>query len=290
LLAFGDSLTAGYHSQGQSFSPWAPLLCRMLGEGVDAIDHVGMSGFTTGQLLQSADQAEVHDVVPRKWPGLRCKMRGQRYSAVLILCGTNDLADKVPAEQIVSNISALHKIAHDFGARTVAMTIPESHAATKVDWLREARIKANVAIRKWASSQPTSQVKLVDAAALVPYSEAAVRAGLWEFDGLHMSKLGYEKFGRGLHPLVADFVAASELPPLSPSERGSPGSGGLYVGARVRLGGLKSAAHLNGSQGRVLGIVDGSAGGRIGVQLDADGNRAQEQVSVRRENLELVVG
>ena len=92
LLAFGDSLTAGYHSMGNSFSPWAPLLRDLL--GVAAVDHIGMSGFTTAQLLESLDGASVQDVVPKAWPGLRRQLRtAGPYAAVLIMAGTNDESD-----------------------------------------------------------------------------------------------------------------------------------------------------------------------------------------------------
>ena len=146
LLAFGDSLTAGYHHSGASFSPWAPLLCKLL--NVTACDHVGMSGFTTKQLLNSLDAEEVFDVVPKAWTGLRRQMRtGGPYDVVLIMAGTNDLADKVTTSQLLENLVALHDVAHAQGARTVAMTIPESHAAKMVGWLGHARDDANAAIR-----------------------------------------------------------------------------------------------------------------------------------------------
>lgn len=89
----------------------------------------------------------------------------------------------------------------------MAMSIPESHAAVKVSWLRKARQEANEAIRVWAEAAG-SNVHFADVAKLVPFDEAAVRRGLWEPDGLHMSPDGYEAFGKGLAPLVAKFIGS----------------------------------------------------------------------------------
>ena len=161
ILAFGDSLTAGYHKQGTAFAPWAPLLCRLLGAAV--CDHVGFSGFTTGQLVESMDMKAATDVVPRAWPGLRHKLRtAGPYDVVLILAGTNDLADQVTPAQLVRNLSVLHEAAHAAGARTVCMSIPDSHAATKVTWLMKLRGESNAAIKAWALRQPRDKVHFAD--------------------------------------------------------------------------------------------------------------------------------
>jgi len=210
LFAFGDSLTAGYHHMGAAFAPWAPVLSKLLGDVT--IDHVGLSGFTSAQMLNSMDDSAVEDVVPRVWPGYRQNLREHEYDVVLIMCGTNDLADKIRTRELIENIATLHEAAHAAGARSIAMTIPESKAAVHVDWLGQARLEANDAIRAWAGSRPAGQVSFVDTAALVPFSETS---GRWEPDGLHMSRAGYEAFGRALAPLIAAFVMAA--PPRTPA-------------------------------------------------------------------------
>ena len=106
------------------------------------------------------DEASRSDVVPREWPGLRYQMHTAgppgTYACVLIMAGTNDLADRVPTETIVDNLAALHAVAHAYGARTIAMTIPESHAALKVGWLSRARSDANAALKAWALQTPVT--------------------------------------------------------------------------------------------------------------------------------------
>ena len=283
LLAFGDSLTAGYYQSGNAFAPWAPLLKKLL-LGVDAVDHIGLSGLTAMEMWDSAEDETVRDVVPLEWPGYKVQLGRFAYDVVIILCGTNDLSVRMPTKTLIASIASLHGAAHATGARTVAMTIPESKAALHVDWLRRARLDANAAIRTWASAQPGNQVHLVDAASLIPYSDSS---GMWEPDGLHMTAAGYERFGRGLAPLIADFVAASTAPPTSPPPAAAAAVGGELTeaawrrkGTRVRVIGLAKAAHHNGKVGQLNGLP--GRDGRLGVLLE-DG----QILAIRRHNLEL---
>ena len=286
FLAFGDSLTAGYHRQGTAFAPWAPLLCRLL--GATDCDHVGFSGFTTRQLIDCMDLKSTPDVVPRSWPGLRHKLRiSGPYDVVLILAGTNDLADQVTPAQLVRNTSILHAAAHAAGAKTVCMSIPESHAATKVTWLRKLREESNAAIKAWALSQPREKVHYADVAQIVPWDDEATMAGLWEMDGLHMSAKGYEQFGRGLAPLIRDFVMGSHVMGPQAIGQAAAGScgGGWSAGAKVRIHGLQNKPEYNGKVGR-LGAVGAAGAMRCAVLLDErDG---APPLSVRRTNLELL--
>lgn len=278
VLAFGDSLTAGYYQSGAKFAPWAPLLAKLLDLGT--IDHIGMSGFTTGEMVECLDSEAVTDCVPRTWPGLRHKLNSSalRYDAVLILGGTNDLADKVSTGTLVENLASLHRVAHEHGAKTVAMTIPESHAALRVPWLGRAREEANAAVRSWAAAQPPQRVRLVEAATIVPFSEDQ-QPRLWEPDGLHMSAKGYEAFGRGLARMLVDYLRAE---PSTHTPSGGVGASDVQTaGTAVRIDGLKGAPQHNGKTGRLAGRAGRE--GRVGVVLD-DGH----VLSVRRENVILL--
>jgi len=124
------------------------------------------------------------------------------------MAGTNDLADRTSPAEIVANLATLHSHCHAVGARTVALTIPESKASKTVPWYGALRSEANRALEEWAQAQPSERVSFIDAAALVPYSEAEQRC--WEPDGLHMSAAGYKAFGERLAPKLADLVAAIE--------------------------------------------------------------------------------
>jgi hypothetical protein len=104
ILAYGDSLTAGYHAQGLEFAPWAPLLRPLLGAAV--VEHCGLSGATVRELVEAADAEVAPSNAGAPCPGLRRKMSsaaaaGKPYDVVLLLGGTNDLADRIPTAEIV---------------------------------------------------------------------------------------------------------------------------------------------------------------------------------------------
>lgn len=51
------------------------------------------------------------------------------YDVVIIMGGTNDLADRhVKVDDIINNLEGIHRLALATGAKTVAITVPESNA------------------------------------------------------------------------------------------------------------------------------------------------------------------
>ena len=294
VLAFGDSLTAGYTDQGTQFHPWAPVLQSLL--GVTAVDHVGFSGWTTKQMREHMDSESERDVAGRYWPGLGHMLEDAMYTCVLILAGTNDLAEDTTPQQIVSNLAVLHSAAHAKGARTVAFTIPESAFAKRDKEYGKRRDEANAAIRAWVESQPRERIMLVESAVLLPFEHGVN----WEFDGLHMSKQGYATFGRQLAPRIRDFVLGVRpevTPPQPPPPSGQPTKApvktgrasieaferrsGFVSGSKVVVHGLQKAAQHNGKSGTLLTLQGAASEARWGVQLDDGG----PPISVREANL-----
>lgn len=79
LLAYGDSLTAGFHSGGTALSPWAPALGALVGARVD---YSAGSGMTAKEMADHADNESQPDVCGEYWSGLRCLVTSPhvRYS------------------------------------------------------------------------------------------------------------------------------------------------------------------------------------------------------------------
>ena len=76
VLAYGDSLTAGYCRMGTAFKPWAGVLRSEL--NLDGVDHIGLSGWTTGEMRRSIAAAQTEDVCDREWPGLRAQLESAK--------------------------------------------------------------------------------------------------------------------------------------------------------------------------------------------------------------------
>jgi lysophospholipase L1-like esterase len=198
VLCYGDSLTAGYVTESpytHEYKPWAPLVAEALGVRVD---HCGMSGWTTQQMLEALDATAAADVCEERRPGLRALLRARAYTHVVLMAGTNDLAFGGQPEEVFARLRALHEACHAAGVeRTVALTIPESAlscpSATRFPSARlvERRREANELLKAYAeAAAPRCAFVAMDAE--VPW---APESPDWEPDGLHMSEAGYARFG-----------------------------------------------------------------------------------------------
>jgi hypothetical protein len=104
VLCVGDSLTAGYHWRGQQFNPYGVTLQRLLDESnvsqncSFSIEWLGYNGWTTKEILESADMRHVFDHVRKPWTGLAVKLSHYQFDLAVVMAGTNDLGRRKSAE------------------------------------------------------------------------------------------------------------------------------------------------------------------------------------------------
>jgi lysophospholipase L1-like esterase len=110
ILCFGDSLTAGHSSKG--YFPYADRLNILL-EDKYKVEHIGMSGWTTEQMVLRSHYERNQDCFERVWKGFQFKLNNsqQRYEYVFILSGTNDIGDREGPQKTVRYLEALVNIA-----------------------------------------------------------------------------------------------------------------------------------------------------------------------------------
>ena len=190
VLCYGDSLTAGYTALTQytgALCPWAPLLADALGV---AIDHVGMCGWTSAQMLDGLDATANVDVCKASHRGLRRLLQDGGYTHVLLMAGTNDLKSR-SASETAETLEALHGVCHAEGARTLALSIPHSKASavgTKGTGAR--RREVNERLRAYAKASRGRCVHLSPAEEELVWEEGTLD---FERDGLHLTRRGYER-------------------------------------------------------------------------------------------------
>lgn len=90
ILCYGDSLTAGYSGFGSEFTPYGDTLASK-GNGVLDVTAVGMSGWTTKQMIDNLDSAKSHDVCFREGKGLRHLVTKGNFDMVIIMAGSLSL-------------------------------------------------------------------------------------------------------------------------------------------------------------------------------------------------------
>lgn len=198
ILAFGDSLTAGYNNNGLNFEPYGASLAEGLMPEVAAEVFVnGLSGKTAQEMASNLDGSSIRDMAGRQGQGLRSILQEfQPIDLVLIMAGTNDLRSGSNGATIAANIQALHEACHKKGVRTVALSTPPNSATLSQDHeILNSKVKE-------MCTEFRECVLSVDTSTLVPYGSS----GNWDFDGLHYTPSGSQMFGKALAPLIQPFL------------------------------------------------------------------------------------
>jgi lysophospholipase L1-like esterase len=127
------------------------------------------------------------------------------YSAVVILAGTNDLADDgVSAAAVFSRLQRLHEACYAAGVlRTVAIGVPESVYGSRNRRHDAVRCEVNSLLAAWAAAPERRGCCMY----------LPCPAGLQDLcpDGLHFTPSGYEVLGEGVARAAGAFLLRGTL-------------------------------------------------------------------------------
>ena len=193
ILCYGDSLTAGYYEDGAKFHPYATKLQELLQVPVD---HIGVSGWSSSDMVRGLQQGECVDCNGKAWPGLQTQLALCTYSHCVIMAGTNDLCDDTPPAATIANLQQLKRVALQRVGFVATMTVPEMSAEQRHASLKKKRDEINSAL--------LAEPPCFDIAAHLPLAcaDASTRQLLWQSDGLHLNPAGYDRIGE----LLAAFL------------------------------------------------------------------------------------
>ncbi|XP_031561161.1 uncharacterized protein LOC116297137 [Actinia tenebrosa] len=195
ILAFGDSLTQGHTYQLTHFHPYTHRLRQLLQEHKSVKFDVDNAGIT-GEF--------VRDQMTKRLP-LLLRKNGP-YNLIIILGGTNDLGDFNPGEEkaLFKEIVSLHDIAHEHGAKTLLLTIPESDyifkdmGANGTSYIKEdgekGRILINGMLRDFAKENDDVTLCDLDQEHRHTNLKEEEKVKYWD-DGLHYTPEGYDRMG-----------------------------------------------------------------------------------------------
>lgn len=175
ILCFGDSLTAGYYNEGKNFYPYSKKLSKLLDDKYH-IDYIGLSGWTTEEMINNKDNINCEDCLEKIWFGLSIQLRQKKYKYCIILAGTNDLEENNSID-IITNILSIHQIAINEGCKTIALTIPPMRIESVIPEIKEKRQNINDSLKSY------SEIETIDIS----------NNNLWDSDGLHFSPEGYDE-------------------------------------------------------------------------------------------------
>lgn len=210
ILCFGDSLTAGSGRATRIPHPYSAKLQErfdnhdktVLGPSIRPIFRVDNAGIPGERAKE--------DMLPRLYQTLQ--RTGAKYSWVIILGGTNDMKkyrenvasfDIQDSKSIFHALVNLHNISHTFGAKTVAVSIPdrECEGSGTCFYLKEIHLKINELLKEF-SSRNKEKVILADLASEVflPRDKR-----LWG-DPVHFNKQGYDKMADVIYNSMKEHV------------------------------------------------------------------------------------
>eukprot|EP00929_Paragymnodinium_shiwhaense_P007940 TRINITY_DN111864_c0_g1_i2.p1 TRINITY_DN111864_c0_g1~~TRINITY_DN111864_c0_g1_i2.p1 ORF type:complete len:294 (+),score=33.38 TRINITY_DN111864_c0_g1_i2:88-882(+) len=201
IVAYGDSLTAGYADDGCHFYPYGAAMAKALGEaGASAEVHVcGLSGMTAKEMVDGLGSPALEDVMDFSGEGLQHMLKSSGpHDVAIIMAGTNDLARSRSARTLVRRIQKLHAACHAAGVPTVLLSVPPNQwsADEDEDEYRSVWADVNKQLLDWAAEPANKLVVLsVDTDKVVPYSRDSE---VWDCDGLHLTPEGSAQLGIGV--------------------------------------------------------------------------------------------
>lgn len=202
ILCFGDSLTAGYYNEGKAYHPYSKHLSELLGNV--QVDHIGLSGWSTDEMLYYANHSSCKDTLGRVWNGLKYQLQHKKYDYCIILAGTNDLSE---GENFICDLFKIHNIAHEAGCKTIALTIPQMKFESADPSITKLRLQINKAIKTGPVNLANKEMyKWIDIASELPLLDApnGIREYLWQDDGLHLNPAGYDLIAKTVYRFLQE--------------------------------------------------------------------------------------
>ena len=206
ILALGDSLTAGYYHGGQAFHPYTKYLNHLFefAEIPVKIDNKGWSG---------------ERVLPHMLDRLPTILaKDASYDWVIILAGTNDIIDRVPAKKIFKEgIQPMYEMCLNHTGTKIqlalltVMELSFFEPGTENDKNRQL---LNTMIRDYAAhSNNRDRLCLVDLGTIIPFhsiNNNEERRKIWD-DGVHLTPAGYDRMGALVFDAMKTKLSSSHL-------------------------------------------------------------------------------
>ena len=255
ILAVGDSLTRGYVKEGKFrcyLNPFTNEMKRLLtlygsklssfrlneafvqNSGNDSnrdditmdfnpfISEKGQNGETTEFLFYRLpqilkNQSELSKI---QFSNYSDRIQNRNFSVIIILSGTNDLGYKINADFVVTKLIAIHRLVHEYGAISIAVTLPPLFWPPPAMSIRSV---VNERLRQYATE---ASIPLLDLGAFFDRNQTKVENGddtkmrssifiegnpndWMSSDKVHLSKFGYDQLGKYLFLTLLDMCNSS---------------------------------------------------------------------------------
>eukprot|EP00949_MAST-11_sp_MAST-11-sp1_P002607 g2607.t1 len=231
ILAFGDSLTAGFRDAFKRHTPYAKNLQSTL--RAEATSYMNSERHETKQQRKASMQwkgcrvvveavcgESTQEMLPRLELSLQeAAKNGIRYDTIVILAGTNDLISLREVDDIALSMREMIAAVADAGISScVVCTVPEMAVELKTSTWKQRRDALNSAIWKIDGitihgSNPgdveATTVSICDLEPVLPAHKpfASDPDEIWSDDGIHLKEKGYDVLGAGIGRFLVESSA-----------------------------------------------------------------------------------
>ncbi|KAK0660848.1 SGNH hydrolase-type esterase domain-containing protein [Cercophora samala] len=213
ILCFGDSLTAGYSYLGSSYHPYHIKMDQMLAMAFPDYEIITVEEGECGDVVRNGFLPRIQECLPP------AKQKDDKppYDWVVVLGGTNDIAFRIPPQEIFKKLTEVWDVPLRRGCKVLALTVPDvvgdSKFKTKGDTDRQVLNELIMGYKK-----PNLHVyDLHDALSLTKMSPAD--RNLYRDDHIHFTPDGYDLIGNKVGMALVSLLVKQRVADLPPAKR-----------------------------------------------------------------------
>ena len=200
ILCFGASITAGWSQLGTRYYPYARTLEAHLKEALPK-EHfsVQVDGLPGDTVIQGGYTKRLRSLM---------STATSPYDWVIVQGGGNDLRLCREPKKILEALREIWGIALDAGSKVIALTVTKT-----VDQTEESA-RSYDALNELIVSEETAKLYSVDVARMLPppaTMDNVMISGIYERDGLHFGKKGYEMMGNAISSSLVEMIRTESL-------------------------------------------------------------------------------
>ncbi|MGY5862819.1 MAG: GDSL-type esterase/lipase family protein [Candidatus Thorarchaeota archaeon] len=194
ILGFGDSLTAGTPGYDPDF-------------GGDERSQYGFwllaSGKSEGQhRITFANQGVPGELAQLMHGRLEQLLQRERYDAVIVLGGSNDIGWGYPVHAIFNTLTNLWSLVCDSGARVVACTVPPIGSVFPDIQVKQGELNSLIL----NAPKEIEELVIVDLFSVLADSDNLLLPAFDSGDGLHLSIQGYRQMGETIWRSISQYL------------------------------------------------------------------------------------
>lgn len=199
ILCFGASITAGWSQQGTRYYPYATALEAYLKEALpNESFSIQVDGLPGDTVIQGQYKKRLRSLI---------STASSPYDWVIVQGGGNDLRRCREPKKILEALREAWNIAFDAGSKVIALTV------TKTVNESEELARRYDALNELLVSEENEKLYSVDVANMLPPAtmDNAMISRIYERDGLHFGKKGYELMGDAVASSLVEILQAEPI-------------------------------------------------------------------------------